>query len=155
MRLTNKIAAACFLIATLAASPAYSSVNVGVLKCDIDGGIGFLIGSSRDVNCTFRLEDGSVERYEGTIGKLGIDLGVTGDASLAWLVFAPGKVGRGALSGSYTGVSAQVTAGAGLGANVLVGGFRKSINLQPLSVQGQTGLNLAAGLASLSIRQQR
>ena len=109
-----------------------------------------IIGSSKAVSCTFKSK-GRVEHYEGKLGKLGIDIGVTGDASLAWLVFAPGKVNKGALEGSYNGASAQATVIAGLGANVLIGGFEKTINLQPLSVQGQTGLNVAAGLTSLSL----
>lgn len=137
----------------LAASPAYAEtgVKVGVLECDVSAGIGLIIGSSKAVNCAFKRDTGDVERYEGKIGKLGVDIGVTGEASMAWLVFAPGKVKPGSLEGSYNGVSAEATAGAGLGANVLVGGFEKSINLQPLSVKGQTGLNVAAGLTSLSL----
>jgi hypothetical protein len=136
----------------VAASPALAKggVKVGVLACDVSGGIGMIIGSSKAVSCTFKSK-GRVEHYEGKLGKLGIDIGVTGDASLAWLVFAPGKVNKGALEGSYNGASAQATVIAGLGANVLIGGFEKTINLQPLSVQGQTGLNVAAGLTSLSL----
>lgn len=137
----------------LAASPAFAEtgVKVGVLECDVSAGIGLIIGSSKAVNYAFKRDTGDVEMYEGKIGKLGVDIGVTGEASMAWLVFAPGKVKSGSLEGSYTGVSAEATAGAGLGANVLVGGFEKSINLQPLSVKGQTGLNVAAGLTSLSL----
>ncbi len=85
------------------------------------------------------------------IGKLGVDIGLTNEAVVAWAVFAPGKIGKGALKGSYTGASAEATVIGGLGANVLVGGFRKGINLQPVSVQAQTGLNVAAGVASLHL----
>ena len=145
--------AASLLALTLAAAPALArdGVKAGVLDCDVSAGIGMIIGSSKAVQCTFKGSGGRVEHYEGKIGKLGIDIGATGEASMAWIVFAPGKVNKGALEGSYNGVSAEATVIAGLGANVLVGGFEKSINLQPLSVKGQTGLNVAAGLASLSL----
>lgn len=144
---------ASMLTLGLAASPALAKdgVKIGVLECDVSGGIGLIIGSSKAVACTFENSEGQVEHYEGKIGKLGIDIGVTGETAMAWLVFAPGKVNKGALAGSYGGASAEATIIVGLGANVLVGGSDKSIALQPLSVQGQTGLNIAAGLASLSL----
>ncbi len=150
-----RILAASLLGLTIAAAPASAKtgVKVGVLDCDVSAGVGFIIGSSKEVQCTFKGNGGRTEQYVGRIGKLGVDIGATGPASMAWIVFAPGKVNRGALEGSYTGASAQATVIAGLGANVLVGGFRKTINLQPLSVQGQTGLNVAAGLASLSLER--
>jgi hypothetical protein len=40
---------------------------------------------------------------------------------------------------------------AGLGANVLVGGSSQTVALQPLSVQGQIGLDIAAGVGSLDL----
>ena len=147
------VLAAALCAATIAVAPAYAKtgVKVGVLDCDVSAGAGFIIGSSKDVACTFKGDGGRVEHYRGSIGKLGIDVGVTGKSSMAWLVFAPGKLNKGALAGSYGGASAQATVGLGLGANVLVGGSAKSIALQPLSIQAQTGLNLAAGLTSLNL----
>lgn len=137
----------------LSMAPAFAkdAVKAGVLDCDVSGGVGLILGSSKAVACTFKKGNGRVEHYEGKLGKLGIDIGATGKASMAWVVFAPGKVKNGALAGTYAGASAEATAGAGLGANVLIGGFGKTISLQPVSVQGQTGLNVAAGLASLSL----
>lgn len=127
-------------------------VKVGVLTCDVEGGVGFVIGSSKAAECTFRSARGRrVEHYTGSIGKFGVDLGVTNHTVIAWAVFAPGKIRPGSLRGHYTGVSAEATAIVGLGANVLVGGFKHGINLQPISVQAQTGLNVAAGLASLTL----
>ena len=38
---------------------------------------------------------------------------------------------------------ASATVGVGLGANVLVGGSGNSIALQPVSIEGTTGLNVA------------
>lgn len=128
-----------------------AGVKIGVLTCDVAGGAGWVIGSSKDVDCVFKGTRGRVEHYDGTIGKLGVDIGVTGDTRVAWVVFAPGKMKSGSLKGSYNGASAEATVGLGLGANVLVGGFRQSINLQPVSVQAQTGLNVAAGVASLHL----
>jgi hypothetical protein len=133
---------------------ASSGVKVGVLKCHADRGIGWIVGSSKDVDCVFSPAGGGDEEYyTGSIGKLGLDVGVTGETMLGWVVFAPGKLKDGSLKGSYTGANAEATVGLGLGANVLVGGFRKSINLQPISVQAQTGLNVAAGVASLHLRR--
>jgi hypothetical protein len=145
------IASLLALAAFAAPASAREGVKTGVLDCDVSAGIGFILGSSKTVDCTFKGNGGRVEHYRGKIGKLGIDIGATGKASMAWIVFAPGKINKGALEGTYTGASAQATVIAGLGANVLVGGFEKSINLQPLSVQGQTGLNVAAGLTSLTL----
>jgi hypothetical protein len=140
-------------LAAVASVPAQagSGVKVGVLTCKIEAGAGWIIGSSKDVECTFKGTKGRREYYSGSIGKLGVDLGVTTDTRLAWIVFAPGKMKAGSLKGSYTGAGAEATVGLGIGANALVGGFRRSINLQPVSVQAQTGLNVAAGIASLNL----
>jgi hypothetical protein len=149
----KRIIAASLLAMSITTAPAFAdAAKVGVLECDVSAGAGFIIGSSKEVNCTFKGDGtGRTERYTGSIGKLGIDIGVTGEASMAWIVFAAGQTGKGALEGSYGGAGAEATVGAGLGANVLVGGFERSINLQPLSVKGQTGLNIAAGLSSLTL----
>ena len=135
---------------------AASGVKVGVLSCSTKGGIGYIIGSSKAIDCAFKPSvGGRVEHYSGKLGKLGIDIGVTNDSVLAWAVFAPGKLKPGSLAGGYAGVSAEATVGAGLGANVLVGGFQKTVNLQPLSVQAQTGLNIAGGIGTLRLEYRR
>jgi len=152
----KKTAIAALLALGLASAPAVAAskgVKIGVLTCDVAGGVGMIIGSSKAVDCVFEGTIGQRERYEGTIGKLGLDIGVTGKGVMAWAVFAPGKLKAGALAGHYAGASAEATVAVGLGANVLVGGSDKSIALQPLSVQAQTGLNLAAGVASLRLRR--
>jgi Protein of unknown function (DUF992) len=139
--------------AVFAAAPAQAGgVKIGVLSCRVEGGAGWIIGSSKDVECTFKGTRGRVENYVGSIGKLGVDIGITTDTRVGWVVFAPGKMKSGSLRGSYTGASAEATVGLGIGANVLVGGFKKSINLQPISLQAQTGLNVAAGIASLHLK---
>ena len=129
-------------------------VKVGTLVCDVSGGIGLIIGSSKSVRCTYnRASDGREEYYAGSINKFGLDVGVTTNQTMAWVVFSPGQVGDGSLSGNYVGATAEATAGAGVGANALVGGFNNTITLQPLSVSAQTGLNVAAGVANLRLSQ--
>jgi hypothetical protein len=107
---------------------------------------------SKHADCVFKRAGGGREHYRGSIGKLGVDIGVTSATELGWIVFAPGKITRGALKGSYTGAGAEATLGLGLGANVLIGGFKRGINLQPISLQAQQGLNVAAGVESLHLR---
>ena len=126
-------------------------VNIGSLTCNVAGGVGFVFGSSKELSCLFARTDGIAEPYKGSVKKYGIDIGFTKEAHVVWLVFAPGAISSGALSGSYAGVTASVAAGLGLGANVLVGGSSKQITLQPLSVEGSVGLNVAAGLAEVQL----
>ena len=140
--------------AVLMAPPAsaQSAVEVGVLNCTVSGGAGFVIGSSKRLECVF--QSGSRrEPYFGRINKFGRDVGATSTGVIAWAVFAPTANGMapGALAGSYGGVSGEATVGVGLGANALVGGSKRSIALQPLSVGAQQGLNLAVGIAALTL----
>jgi Protein of unknown function (DUF992) len=101
---------------------AASGVNVGSLNCNVAGGVGFIFGSSKDISCVFTKPDGTAERYHGEIDKYGVDIGFTAEGYMVWAVFAPGQVQKGALAGTYSGATADVAAGLGLGANVLVGG---------------------------------
>ena len=130
-----------------------SGVNVGSLQCKVAGGVGFVFGSSKDLDCLLVRTDGVAERYAGSINRYGVDIGFTKEAHIVWLVFAPGAIGAGALAGDYGGVTAGASFGVGLGANVLVGGSNKQIALQPVSVEGSVGLNVAAGVASVSLRR--
>ena len=150
--LAASLAGMALLLVAGAADARTSGVKLGVLNCNIAPGVGLIVGSSKKVSCTFTNRNGRTERYHGSIGKIGLDLGVTGRGRAAWLVFAPGNVGRSSLSGTYVGGQASASVIVGLGANVLVGGFKNNINLQPISVQGQTGLNIAIGVASLNLR---
>jgi Protein of unknown function (DUF992) len=131
-------------------------VKAGTLTCDISGGIGLIITSHKDVTCMFTpSQPGPREVYVGGINKFGLDLGATAGGEMVWAVYAPATGRFGALAGSYSGATAEATVGAGLGANVLVGGSNRTIALQPLSVQGQAGLNVAAGVAELTLRPAR
>jgi hypothetical protein len=131
---------------------AKSRVRVGVLSCGMEPGVGLIVVSQKRMSCVYQpSKGGRVERYRGKITRIGIDIGVTNQTVLVWGVFAPAKPKRGALQGSYGGVSAEATLIVGLGANALIGGFNRSIMLQPLSVQAQTGLDIAAGVAGMRL----
>ncbi len=130
--------------------------KVGSLNCDISGGIGVIIASKKNLTCVFTpAAPGPREVYTGSITKFGLDVGATSGGQMVWSVFAPSNKKFGALAGSYGGASAEATVGAGVGANVLVGGSDRTVSLQPLSVQGQTGLNLAVGVSGMELRPAR
>jgi hypothetical protein len=145
------LACAAMCMPAQAQRPAWE--QAGTLNCDVSAGIGFVVGSQRTVNCLFTPNyQAPPEQYVGTITKVGLDIGVTGGGQLVWSVLQSTSRRRGALAGSYTGASAEATVGAGLGANVLVGGNDRSVALQPLSIQGQVGLNIAAGIAEIALQ---
>jgi uncharacterized protein DUF992 len=141
----------------LAAGPSVAQIpaahfQAGTLTCDISGGIGFIIGSQKALNCSFvPTPSGPPEFYSGVINKLGIDLGGTRGGVMMWVVYAPTARAAGFLAGIYAGASAEATVGAGVGANILIGGSSHTVELQPLSVQEQTGINVAAGIAEIEL----
>ncbi|WP_198371056.1 DUF992 domain-containing protein [Roseomonas rosulenta] len=125
-------------------------VGIGALRCDVAAGTAFVFGSTRQVQCVFSPVRGATERYTGEIRRFGVDIGFVGSAVMLWGVLASsGDTRPGALAGTYAGVSAAATAGVGVGANVLVGGSDRGITLQPVSVEGNTGLNIALGVGEL------
>lgn len=136
--------------------PAFASPNgvkVGVLTCEVESGWGYVLGSSKDIECSYRPNEGEPDRYTGSISKFGIDLGYTDHGVIVWDVVAPTSDTRsGALEGGYAGATASATIGAGIGANVLLGGFDKSIALQPVSVVGNTGLDISAGIGAMRLK---
>jgi hypothetical protein len=133
-----------------------NGTKVGTLTCDISAGIGVIIASKKNVTCMFTpAQPGPREVYVGEITKFGLDLGATTGGEMIWAVYAPSNRRFGALAGHYIGASAEATVGAGVGANVLVGGSNRTISLQPVSVQGQEGLNVAAGVTGLELRAAR
>jgi len=147
--------AASAMCAAAAFSPAQAQQGVaaGLLTCGVKGGVSFIVGSTRELRCIFRVSPGDPgERYEGKIEKFGLDIGVTNNALMEWTVIAPtNRIAMGALAGKYLGVSADASVGFGGGANVLVGGSNNTVSLQPLSVQGQTGFNAALAVASVEL----
>jgi hypothetical protein len=141
-------------VLTMAQVP--NRTKVGALTCDISGGIGIIIASKKDVACMFTpAQPGPREVYVGSIGKFGLDLGATAGGEMIWAVYAPSNKVFGALAGHYGGAGVEATVGAGVGANVLVGGSNRTVRLQPVSVQGQAGLNVAVGVATLDLRPAR
>ena len=130
-------------------------VRVGVMTCDVAGGFGYILGSSRDLKCTFSSAARPLEHYAGTISKFGVDIGYVQNAVIVWTVVAPTvALPPGSLTGTYGGATASVTVGVGVGANVLLGGSNDTISLQPVSVEGGTGLDVAGGFAAMSLTFQ-
>lgn len=150
--LTLACAAATLGLLTTAGAQAHSpGVKVGTLSCHERGGWGYVLGSSRRVSCLYTGFAGT-SRYDGRISKVGVDLGYQHSADLLWTVVAPTpRLGPGALSGHYGGVTAGAAVGLGVGANALIGGSDRSIALQPVSVEGRTGLDVSAGIGEMSL----
>ena len=149
---TMLAAAAITLTATALPGAAWAG-PVGELTCNVSGGAGFVITSSHALNCRYAPSGGGPsQHYVGTIGRFGLDIGVTSQGRLSWgVVSAGGPIGAGSLAGSYSGGSASATVGVGVGANALVGGNNGAITLQPVSVQTQTGLDIAAGIGTMTL----
>ena len=127
-------------------------IQVGTLTCSLSAGVGLIVRSQRNVRCQFKGQPGEPEEaYTGTLTRVGLDVGVTTGGAIIWAVFSDTNCYAGMLTGTYTGASAEVSVAAGLGANVLVGGSNRTIALQPVSVQGRVGLDVAAGIGQLEL----
>lgn len=151
-KLSALIAAAAVAGSTFLLPAEAAGVKVGVLSCNVDGGWGLILGSSKEVNCTFSTS-ATQERYHGRITKVGVDIGFTKGGVMIWDVLAPtSSLKPTALEGDYGGVTASATVAVGGGANVLIGGFDRSFTLQPISIEGNTGLNVAAGIGAMSLK---
>jgi hypothetical protein len=151
--------AAAALVTGIAMQPATArdkGIQLGQLRCDVAGGLGFIFGSSKDLTCTFTPANESQpkETYTGTINKFGIDIGITGKSVILWTVVAAEghKYDPGALAGTYGGATASAAFAAGLGANALIGGSSKSVALQPVSISASEGVNVAVGLAQVELK---
>ena len=144
------IAAAC---AASTPSLAQSNNQIGTLVCNYGANFGMIFGSRQTLACVFHKQNGDTESYGGTFGRVGVDIGVTGPGRMGWTVFTKttGLAPR-ALAGDYVGATGEASLGLGRGANVLVGGSKRTITLQPLSLDVQTGLNVAVGAAKLTLR---
>jgi hypothetical protein len=150
----HAIGAVAFVLAVASAQPAVAQqVRAGLLTCDVSAGIGLIITSQKQVSCVFAPDRPDIMRedYDGSITKYGLDLGVSGGGILVWAVFTGTVAGPGFLAGDYVGVSGEASLGAGLGANVLIGGSNRTVTLQPISVSAQIGINIAVGVAALHL----
>jgi hypothetical protein len=156
MRLSTISIAIAALAASFASASAMPPLRAGLLQCQGGQNVGFVVGSTTSLQCMFQSEGRRPEPYIATVRRFGLDLGVTDQTRLSWAVNAPtGRVGRGDLAGNYGGVGANASVGVGGGGNFLVGGPQNSYALQPISVQGQTGLNVAAGVADIELEPVR
>jgi hypothetical protein len=166
MLTTRSASTALVLVMALAASAAAQqnlavpkfdpSAKVGMLNCRVGPDIGFIVGGRAKLSCRFAptVPSYATENYSGEITTVGLDIGASGGGTLAWAVFMPTNGPQhGALTGDYAGVSGQVAVGVGVGGNVLVGGSNRSVTLQPFSVEGDTGINLAVGVSDMVLRQ--
>lgn len=153
LRLFSIVALALGIGMMTVGSARAANVTTGYLTCQEAGGWGYIIGGSYKLHCTYSTKDGRrTEYYTGKISNFGADIGYLKSAVVLWAVAAGTKNLRpGALAGSYGGVQGSVSLGMGGGFNVLVGGFEKSITLQPISVEGQKGLNVAAGVGAMTL----
>lgn len=149
------VALAVVALSASAALPAQADVRAGLLTCQVAPSVSFVVGSQKQLHCEFQSVTGRSEHYAGRFSRIGVDLGFTSGGQLAWAVYAPSRPGRGALAGVYAGASGEATVGVGVGANVLVGGFKDSVSLQPLSVGAQQGLTVAGGATSLELTPSR
>lgn len=130
-------------------------MQAGTLSCNEAGGWGFVFGSSHDIRCTYSPVSGRPEHYTGSVDRFGVDIGYMQTAVIIWGVLAPtSSPPPGALAGTYVGATASAAAGAGVGANVLVGGSNRTISLQPVSVEGGVGLNVAGGIGAITLAYQ-
>jgi hypothetical protein len=149
------VALAAGALALAGPAAAQGGVKVGSLTCNVASGWGFVFGSSRGLNCTFSGPLG-VEYYTGAISKFGVDIGYTAGGVMIWTVIAPtAQLAPGSLSGGYAGATASATVGVGVGANALIGGSGNTIALQPLSMEGNTGLNVAGGIGAITLTALR
>ena len=160
MRSTSKKLIAATLLSAAALLPlasgaqAQQGVKAGYLRCEVAGSVSFIFGSTRDITCTYETSDTKrTEKYTGEIKQYGIDIGYLHSGVIIWGVVAPtNDVAQGALAGDYGGINATLAAGYGVGANALLGGYQNSIALQPLSVEGVQGINIAAAVVGLTLK---
>ena len=156
MRLSTISIAIAAFVGSIASANAVPPMRAGLLQCAGGPNVGFVVGSTTSLECVFQSEGRRPEPYIATVRRIGLDLGITDQTRLTWAVNTPaGRVGRGDLAGNYGGVGANASVGVGFGGNFLVGGPANSYALQPISVQGQTGLNVAAGVADIELHPVR
>jgi len=147
------VAISLLAVASDTSISAAGDIASGFLNCNVAGNLSFVFGSSRDIKCIYKPGNGSPqENYTGSIKTFGVDIGYQSSGVMIWGVVAPtNNAGPGALAGDYVGATATVAAGLGVGANALVGGYKDSVALQPLSVEGIKGINVAGGIGALTL----
>lgn len=154
MRLTKMFGIATVaLVASFASANAQQGVQAGVLECTGGQNVSYVVGSNAQLNCVFQSPGRRPEGYVATVRRFGLDLGFTQSTTVQYTTYAPtARVPGGALAGSYGGVGTNASVGLGFGGNFLVGGPGNAYSLLPISVQGQTGLNVASGIVQLDLQ---
>jgi hypothetical protein len=131
-------------------------LQAGVLECQGGANVGHIVTSTESFDCIFRSEGRPPQPYLATVRRYGVDLGITSETRMAWAVSAPAdQFGRGELAGHYGGVAANASVGVGFGGHFLVGGPANATVLQPIGLQGQVGMNVAAGATDLELKPVR
>ncbi len=139
---------------------ARGGIEIGVLTCNSVEGTrrNLLIHSTVDVRCVFKTAEGE-ESYTGETGiGLGVDLNWNRTETTHFVVLggtSDARPGAHSLAGTYVGGKVSATVGVGAGAGALVGGGAKNISLQPLAIEGSTGLGVAGGLGYLILKPGR
>jgi hypothetical protein len=148
------LAGGALLGLTVAPATAQNGVKAGLLSCKTGPSVGLIVGSRQHMHCRFDPDNGGhSESYSGTITRVGLDVGIRGGGVMGWVVYAPTTAVRhNALIGHYVGASGDVSLGVGAGGKLLVGGSHHTVSLQPLALSGQVGVNLALGVAGLTLR---
>ena len=147
-----------FVVGLLNAEPAIAqgSSQQGVLTCRTSASVGLILGSTQRLACQFRANSGWTQNYVGRMNRVGLDIGITAGGVMVWAVLGTSSAIRpGALTGRFVGASGDISLGVGGGANILIGGTARSVSLQPLSLEGQVGINLALGVAGLTLAPVR
>lgn len=145
------LAAAAMPAARSQAAGAQAAMQAGMLSCNVASGWGYVLVSWRDLKCVYSPSSRPPEHYSGKISKYGVDIGYIESSVIVWAVIATSDLKPGSLGGTYVGVTGSAAVGVGGGANLLVGGFNDSVSLQPVSVEGSLGVNVAGGVASVSL----
>jgi hypothetical protein len=149
----NKACLACAIALTPFGANA-ESTQIGTLSCDVSKGIGMFVVEKQKLTCVFTKDKGGKsDIYTGSIDEYGVAIGeVAAGGHLIWGVLAATSgLPAGALAGTYSGVGANASVGLGAGANILVGGSGRAFSLQPISVEGQEGINIAGGVTTVTL----
>ena len=149
---TLALAAATAL--TLTTSGAHARADIGVLTCKLTDVQNDIVYTNEKFACEFKPKSGDTQTYTGEIKALGVNLSVTKDVTLVWGVLAPSSdaAEAGALAGRYVGGTASIALGAGAAANVLIGGSKHTVALQPVSASGVIGTGAALDVEEFELR---
>lgn len=152
--LFRKASLGCAVALIAFSASAQNSTQIGTLSCDVSRGIGMFVVEKQTLSCVFKHDSsGKAENYTGSIDEFGVALGEVAAGHLVWsVVAATSGLPAGALAGTYAGVGANASIGVGAGANILVGGSGRAFSLQPISVEGQEGINIAGGVTTVTLK---